>query len=204
MCVRDRRAPIRGSPARVGIVYPAGHPAWQADATGTRTAMPQTRSLLASLLMLVTVPAGAAGGPLAEAGAALTRSYAVPGWALALLLLAAAVLMIVLARPLLGWLMPWRRYRADRFLGMVWRWRYRRGKPTGIWCYCPDDDTQLVYSYSQRDHQVVFHCETCGRDFGGFSGDHDYVRGMIYRQVARKLRTGEWEDNASSAAPADG
>jgi len=162
--------------------------------------MPQTRSLIASLLILVTAPVGAAEGPLAGAGAMLTRTYAVPGWALALLVLAAALATVLLGRAFLAWMMPWRRYRADRFLGMVWRWRYRRGKPTHIWCYCPDDDTQLVYNYSQREHQVVFHCETCGRDFGGFSGDHDYVRGMIYRQVARKVRTGEWHDTSREPA----
>ena len=83
-------------------------------------------------------------------------------------------------------------YRSDRFLGMTWRWRYRRGRPVNIWCYCPDDDSELVYSYSQLERQVTFECETCGRRFGQFSGDHNYVRGLVRRQIQRKLRTGEW------------
>lgn len=46
----------------------------------------------------------------------------------------------------------WRDYTRDTFRGMVWRWRFSSsvGGCHNVWCYCPDDDTALVYSEQER------------------------------------------------------
>jgi hypothetical protein len=83
-----------------------------------------------------------------------------------------------------------RDYNQDDINGVRWRWRYTaNGDIINLYCLCPYDSTQLVYSYDYR--QLYFRCETCGEKFGPFEGDHDFVLGMIERQIHRKLRSGE-------------
>jgi hypothetical protein len=87
----------------------------------------------------------------------------------------------------------WRYYNQDEIMGMHWRWRYSpyNADIEGIWSFCPDDDTELVYlkGYSQ----VSFRCETCKKQFGPFEGDLAYMLEMVKRQIRRKLRTGDWK-----------
>ncbi len=88
----------------------------------------------------------------------------------------------------------WRDYNEDEILKMRWRWRYTSygGNIENIVCFCPSDDTQLIYE--DWGSQVVFRCETCRRQFGPIQGSHGYIIGMIERQIQRKLRTGEWKE----------
>lgn len=91
----------------------------------------------------------------------------------------------------------WLDYKQDEIMGMIWRWRYTsyQGEIENIWCFCPDDNTELVYEdgYSLRFPTVSFRCETCGRKFGPFDGDRHHVLGMAERQIRRKIRTDEWK-----------
>lgn len=129
----------------------------------------------------------------AQATAFLNAEFTLRGWVLALVVVAFMPSIAAGLRHLADlWAGGRKRYREDHFLGLRWRWRWRRGRPVDIWCYCPDDDTQLVFRYSQADNEVTFQCETCGRRYGSFAGDYSYVRGLIRRQIDRKLRSGEW------------
>jgi hypothetical protein len=75
---------------------------------------------------------------------------------------------------------------------MVWRWRYSEvgSGLDSLWCFCPNDETQLVYV--EDYDRVWFECETCRKRFGPLSGDKDHVLSMVKRQIDRKIRTGEW------------
>lgn len=85
-------------------------------------------------------------------------------------------------------------YLEDRFFGAIWRWEYVNGKPVNIWAYRPQCDTELIYSH-QRDvgeTNTMLICETCDRSVLTQSGDKNYLIAKVYRQIERKLRTGEW------------
>jgi hypothetical protein len=87
----------------------------------------------------------------------------------------------------------WRDYKEDEIMGMIWRWHYSHysGAIHNICCFCPYDDTELVYI--ERLMQVTLRCETCNRQFGPFNADHDHICRMAERQIRRKIRSGEWK-----------
>jgi hypothetical protein len=89
--------------------------------------------------------------------------------------------------------LTWRDYKEDDIMGMKWRWNYGyySGDIHDISCFCPSDDTQLIYK--NWGSKVVFHCETCDRRFGPFEGHLNYFFGRIQRQIHRKIRSGEWK-----------
>ncbi len=150
--------------------------------------------------LLLPTSAQAADSPLLQW---LGTTTTLPNWQLLLLGLLALAAPLWLTVALYRRLGPaWRRYREDHFLGMRWRWNYKGDKPQEIRCYCPEDDTQLTYHYSQTDNEVHFRCETCERIYGSFAGDVSYVRGVISRQIQRKLRTGEWQTPQTNGAAA--
>jgi hypothetical protein len=98
----------------------------------------------------------------------------------------------------------WRDYTHDTFREMLWRWRF--SSPNGgfldLRCYCPADDTLLVYTEcgSHGTDKIGFECETCGRRFGPFDGNREYFIASIERQIDRKLRTEEWKQLVESDA----
>lgn len=95
-------------------------------------------------------------------------------------------------------------YKEDRFFGVVWRWRYAQGGPTGTWAFCPRCDTVLVYSYRHDygDTKTTLHCETCRVDLATEPGDKDDLVGKIHRQIDRKIRTGDWKNYVERTATA--
>lgn len=109
-------------------------------------------------------------------------------------------LMVIVPVTLLGLLRWWRarkqpdwtEYTQDDFFDIVWRWRYSydSSTPTDVEPFCPKDGTRLVYWVDMRE----FRCETCGRKFEVREAqDMRHMRGMVERQIRRKLDTGEWK-----------
>lgn len=98
-------------------------------------------------------------------------------------------------------------YREDMFQGVVWAWRYANVDMliVDIVPHCPDDYTELILI---PYHSIVFlKCETCGNTwptqipFNNYSAEG--LRGVIKRQIRRKLDTGEWKDVVESYKPID-
>lgn len=93
--------------------------------------------------------------------------------------------------------LDWRDYTDDEIMGMHWRWRYApyNADIAKIWCFCPVDDTELIYQegFSVSFPTVSFRCETCGAEFGPFNGDRHHVIGMAQRQIrlSFKLMSGK-------------
>lgn len=84
-------------------------------------------------------------------------------------------------------------YCEDRFFGVVWRWRYNSRQPTDLWCFCAQCDTTLVYSEDHPRNSVWFTCEHCGVcRHEERNGLKHYALSKVYRQIDRKLRSGEW------------
>lgn len=133
-------------------------------------------------------------------------SVQIPIWLLYVLAGGCLVLVVRVILSLLSSGGPtWRDYTQDTFpvLGdMVWRWDYVHGKPFDVWCYCPNDDTKLVYStrqgnrYSLHRNELITRvtCETCGKTYPPVLGDVPYIVNAARRQIDRKLRTGEWKE----------
>ena len=121
---------------------------------------------------------------------------AVPNWVLYLLVLAALPSAALLAKSALRPRPEVLEYTTDRFLGLTWRWRYRRfGRPDAPWAHCPVCDTALIYN-SQSDGsrmRTVLTCESCDRTVLQHEGDAQYLAAKILRQIERKIRTGEWQ-----------
>ena len=126
-------------------------------------------------------------------------SYPAPGWLLAVLLLLA---LVTIGRFLIGLRGPSRTayatYVQDSFYGAVWRWSWRLNGIYNIRPFCPNCDTELVYDDSScrsllRDiPRTDFFCEICHSTIASIQGgDHGYAISAIWRQIDRKIRTGE-------------
>ena len=125
----------------------------------------------------------------------LLLSIPVPLW---LIIIVSPIIISTLIKIYAGFMknevepLNFRDYNQDDIMGVRWRWLYTsNGGIVNLYCLCPYDGTQLVYTYDYR--QLYFRCETCGEKFGPFEGDHNVVLGMIERQLHRKLRSGDWK-----------
>ncbi|MEI7534634.1 MAG: hypothetical protein WCK57_09715 [Verrucomicrobiae bacterium] len=134
-----------------------------------------------------------------------------PFWLLCLLVLAAGILVLVVLQKMgrskvgeaiVGATLSWKDYVVDNFFGMKWRWRYTSsGQITDLWCYCPRDETCLVYkddfiterSTMMMQPAIGLICETCGQNFGPIAGDKHSLCAKVERQIDRKLRSNEWQ-----------
>ena len=135
--------------------------------------------------------------------AALISGYSLPGWVLlivGLFVLVGLVSLCVVLRPQNE--PGLRNYTEDMLYGAKWRWSWTGNKISGLWCFCPSCDAQLVYSegYAKTD----FICERCppvGEDRHYRSqgrvvatvegGDRYYAVSAAEREILRKIRTSE-------------
>ncbi len=91
-------------------------------------------------------------------------------------------------------------YVEDRFLNLIWRWKFtKNGFPdTSLWCFCPECNTRVVVVYRHGRAGALgtsLFCETCGEEKFFVDGkDRDDIKGMISRQIERRINTGEWKD----------
>lgn len=163
----------------------------------------QTSRIL--VLVLLAAVAGAAyyfGPPepleyaIAQATEHLAATTAVQNWVLYLLVSASLPSLVLLAKLAFGRRPGFLDYTSDRFLGLTWRWRYRRfGRPDVPWAHCSVCDTALIYN-SEGDGgrmRTVLTCETCDRTVLQHEGDAQYLAAKILRQIERRIRTGEWQ-----------
>ena len=126
----------------------------------------------------------------------LLATYTIPNWVFYLLLLCvlyvAVSLSILFVKPRQPKVST---YRKDDFLGITWRWSYQRKLPVDPWCFCPDCNTELVYTYtgSRSDQETELFCETCNITKLRHDGDKNYLINRVLRLIERKIRTGEWK-----------
>lgn len=87
-------------------------------------------------------------------------------------------------------------YKKDEFLGVLWQWSYNRKMPTDPWCYCPECNNELVYTYtgSRSDQETELFCESCDITRLRHDGDKNYLINRVIRLIERKIRTEEWKD----------
>lgn len=130
----------------------------------------------------------------------LTASLPIPVWALILIAIALTPTAVFLGRLLRKQEGPtWRDYREDMFLGVKWRWRYEGGSIEDLRCYCPADDTALVYCpvpprNPDEYNRTSLRCESCQQEIGSQPGDMYDVKDRVIRQIERKVRVGEWRN----------
>jgi len=126
----------------------------------------------------------------------LAAATAVQNWMLYLLVSTSLPALVLLGKLVFGRRPGFLDYTNDRFLGLTWRWRYRRfGRPDVPWAYCSVCDTALIYN-SEGDGgrmRTVLTCETCDRTVLQHEGDAQYLAAKILRQIERRIRTGEWQ-----------
>jgi hypothetical protein len=100
-------------------------------------------------------------------------------------------------------------YREDRFQDIDWQWKWQWTYSGGtidvdsICPFCPDDGMPMLTRFDEESAQMgqsvpfVAYCEHCKRTFPlegprNFNYSEKELRGFIYRQIYRKLNTGEW------------
>ena len=126
----------------------------------------------------------------------LFKTYTLPNWGLYLLLLCvfyvAVSLIVLFVRPQQPKVTS---YKQDTFLDVIWRWSYQRKRPVDPWCFCPDCNTELVYTYtgSRADQETELFCETCNITKLRHDGDKNYLINRVIRLIERSIRTGEWK-----------
>lgn len=133
----------------------------------------------------------------------LSDSYPVQGWVLltiGLLALVTLVRLVVGLRP--GQAPSYVSFTEQRLHGAIWRWRWREGNISNLWCYCPNCDMELVYDDSTargfvrvEEPRTDFFCERCNGSVVARipGGDKEYALGSVSREIHRRIRTGEYE-----------
>lgn len=131
-------------------------------------------------------------------GSHLIAASGWPNWLvylLTLIALAAAFTIIVLvvkeAREL-----TYISYCEDDIDGVRWRWSYPNGRLGTPVPYCRSCDTMLVAhtggnAWAGNEYTKLF-CERCHAVRLSSSGDPDSLRGRIEREIARRIRAGDW------------
>lgn len=126
----------------------------------------------------------------------LLATSTIPNWVLYLLLLSvlyvAVSRMVLLIKPRQA---KFTSYKKDNFLGIIWRWSYQRKLPVDPWCFCPECNTELVYTYtgSRSNQETELFCETCNITRLRHDGDKTYLINRVLRLIERKIRTEEWK-----------
>lgn len=122
----------------------------------------------------------------------------VPRWWYWFLLLFFALtllgILVVAAFIVLG--PEWRRYREDRFLGLVWRWEWSPlGHARDIWCYCPRCDRPMVYDtrfdHDDRVTKTRFECRACGTPLTRPGTKNDTIN-EVRAEIDLKIRHNTW------------
>ena len=71
------------------------------------------------------------------------------------------------------------------------------------WCFCPVDDTMLVFKLPFNITEVAsIRCETCGTVYGHYESSREELISTIKRQIDRKIRSGEWREVVAREAGA--
>ena len=131
---------------------------------------------------------------------ALISGYSLPGWVLLIIGLFALVGLVSLYVVLRPQNEPaYRNYTEDMLYGAKWRWEWTGNNISGLWCFCPSCDAQLVYSESFA--KTDFICERCspvGEDRHYRSqrrvvatvegGDRHYAVSAAEREILRRIR----------------
>lgn len=85
-------------------------------------------------------------------------------------------------------------YKEDRFYGVLWRWSSLYSPDLAG--FCPNCQTRLVaqieYGYGIGD-KTSFYCETCKKKIVTLDDNRVFVLGTVWRQIERKINTGEWK-----------
>ena len=131
---------------------------------------------------------------------ALIALYSLPGWAWLLIFILVFVGLINIYRALKGE-PELKSYIEDFIEGAIWRWSWDGNKISNIWCFCPRCDATLVYndgscrSFYADVNKTDFICENCGHRVVASitGGDKDYAIGVIWREIDRRVRTGEYK-----------
>ena len=135
----------------------------------------------------------------------LSSTMTVPVWLVGVLVLASLFAACVIA----WWghvrlRIPWRGYTEDRFLDVMWRWKYRFGKIDleTLKPYCRTDDTELAFvpqRYVPSTFDIALRCDSCRNTFYHQEVSELSFREKVLRLIEQRIRSGEWKDVVAKA-----
>ena len=135
----------------------------------------------------------------------LTTTYALPGWLLIIILILSIVSIVNIILRMKSNLNPenpeYYSYTEDFLFGAKWRWQWVDNCISSLWCYCPDCDGSLVYSYQNfndfmpGEKKTKFLCENCNKSVVSIikGGDELYALKRVEREIARRIRREEYK-----------
>ncbi|MEW8347810.1 MAG: hypothetical protein AB2687_05825 [Candidatus Thiodiazotropha taylori] len=98
-------------------------------------------------------------------------------------------------------------YKSDRLFEVDWHWHYLNGSIQNLWCLCPTCKNELVYSefipnrydytHDGLEQKTDFICERCNTTRCSLKGDKKYALGTVEREIRRKIRNNEWQNDQS-------
>ena len=135
---------------------------------------------------------------------AVTYRQPVPVWLLVLLSLGSLLFLLTLIARSFQHGPTHLDYHTDRFLGILWRWRYdSSGTVHSPIPFCPYCDMQLRGRRSAGYaviKDIEFHCDGCNRRIAEFDFGWDELEDRVIREIHRVLRNNEWQKRLQPSA----
>ena len=125
--------------------------------------------------------------------------YNIPQWAVDIG--AFAIVVFLLAAPFIAKKLMEPKYFKFREMSMfnvLWKWKYRKGDISLLWCYCPTcqamltcDDENCRSTEDLQNKNTFFICNECGGNEQGrvVGGDRRYVQSLVKREIWRQIRS---------------
>ncbi len=125
--------------------------------------------------------------------------YAIPQWVVNIG--AFAIVVFLIAAPFIAKKLMEPKYYKFREMSMynvLWKWKYRKGDISLLWCYCPScqamltcDDENCRSMEDLQNKNTFFVCNECGGSEKGrvVGGDRRYVQSLVKREIWRQIRS---------------
>ncbi|MDD2383743.1 MAG: hypothetical protein PHN18_06090 [Sulfurospirillaceae bacterium] len=125
--------------------------------------------------------------------------YNIPQWAVDSGAL--AIFVFLIAAPFIAKKLMEPKYYKFREMFMyniLWKWKYRKGEISLLWCYCPHcqgmltcDDENCRSTEDLQNKITFFVCNECGGNEQGrvVGGDRRYVQSLVKREIWRQIRS---------------
>ena len=125
--------------------------------------------------------------------------YNIPQWAVDIG--AFAIVVFLIAAPFIAKKLMEPKYFKFREMSMfnvLWKWKYRKGDVSLLWCYCPTcqamltcDDENCRSTEDLQNKNTFFVCNECGGNEQGrvVGGDRRYVQSLVKREIWRQIRS---------------
>lgn len=125
--------------------------------------------------------------------------YNIPQWAVNCAAL--SIFLFLIATPFIAKKLmepKFYKFREMMMYNVLWRWKYRKGEVSALWCFCPTcnamlmcDDEHCRSTEELQEKITFFVCNDCGGHEQGrvVGGDRRYAQSLVKREIWRQIRS---------------